>query len=166
VIFDICSALTLTDLRTIFVYNADLSEAAWLSAFGHLTSLRSVHVSGPSAYGIVSALSGEKDDIEGFFLSGLHDLWLKGTQFVDFNAMRFFRELQICLMTRRQGGAEIQELHLHKCRSLYSEDVDLLKEIVGVVDCDKIELEDEDFSDGDEDEDEDEIEESDYNEVF
>jgi hypothetical protein len=139
VIIDICHTLTLTSLRTLFVYDTDLSKATWLSAIGHLTLLRRVHLDGTSAFGLVSALSIGKESRAGNdamerFLPGLHDLWINGRTFVD--DVDFLEELRDCLMSRCHWNVEVRELHLLDCRGLYRGQVGLLEEIVVYVNWD------------------------------
>jgi hypothetical protein len=138
VIIDLCSALTLTGLRTLSMDYVNLSKATWLSAFGHLTSLQTLRFRGFHAFEFLSALSTslkENDDTGEIFLSGLQGLWLHR---INFNATShhpdYFGELQDCLMTRCHWNAGLQELYLRKCPGLYSDDVELLTEIVVDVD--------------------------------
>jgi hypothetical protein len=160
VIVDLCNALTLTSLHTLFIYHdVNLSEATWLNAFGHLTSLRSLHFRGSFSCRLLSALSTrleENDDTGEIFLSGLHDLWLEEVDFKDTSDRTdSFRELQDCLMTRCHWDAELHELYLRQCSYLYSEDVELLKEMVVDVYWDETEVgrkeEGHNFSDENED---------------
>jgi hypothetical protein len=143
VITSLCNALTLTGLRTLFIYDANLSKATWLNAFGHLTLLKTLHFRGFHTFELLSALSTrlkENDDTGEIFLSGLHDLWLEAVSFKNVSDhMDPFEELQDCLMTRCHWNAELQGLHLHACGYLYSDDVELLREMVVNVDWDEIE---------------------------
>jgi hypothetical protein len=150
-IIDVRNALALTNLRTLFVY-CKFSKATWLNAFGHLTSLRSIHVHGPSAFAFISALSiGSENsqmgnDTKEIFLPGLHGIWLEGACFED--PHDFFNNLQDCLMSRCHWNVEVRELHLLGCYQLDRDQVELLKEIV--VDVDWVQEESEDEREDDE----------------
>jgi hypothetical protein len=152
IMVDICNALTLTNLRMLDVYVLiPVPESTWLSAFGNLTSLRTVHVSGPAMIGLVSALSTglrenpseehpSSDDTGEVFLPNLHDLGLKakfGYDTTIFNNMELFEDLRDCLMNRYHWNAEVRKLHL-ECTREYYDQVELLREIV--VDVDWVEL--------------------------
>jgi hypothetical protein len=135
-IIDICNALTLTNLRTLFVWAViPIPKATWLNALSNLTSLRTVHVFGQAAFELVLALStgfeeGQSDDDTGIiFFPNLHNLGLEDM----FYNVKFFKDLRDCLMARCHWGAEVRKLHL-ECTRGYYDQVELLREIVVDVD--------------------------------
>jgi hypothetical protein len=146
VMINICNALT--NLCTLSVYDTDHSKATWISALGHLTSLRTVHVR--ASLGFVSALSigseGTGNNIKEIFLPGLHNLWIERTKFERVKDMDLFEELRDCLMNRSHWNVEVRELHLPDC-GLYRDQVELF-----VVDVVGDGVEREESSDEDEDE--------------
>jgi hypothetical protein len=147
VLVDVCRALTLTNLRVLSVFpSKPTPKATWSSVFGNLASLRTVHVSGPSAIEFVSALStgleeniSEEclsiDDTRGVFLPNLHELWLDDKAFngTPTYYINFFEDLRDCLMARCHWNAEVRKLRLECSRRHYAQ-VELLKEIVVDVD--------------------------------
>jgi hypothetical protein len=140
-IINLCNTLSLTDVRTLYQEDSDLSEVTLLNVFDHLTSLRTLHFNGWCAIELLSALSTrleEKDNTGEIFLPSLHDLWLKGVNFEGTSDLPDpFGLLQDCLMTRCHWNAELQGLYLREC-GLYPDEVNLLREIVVDVDWDGI----------------------------
>jgi hypothetical protein len=141
---DICNALTLTNLRRLFVDTVNpIPTSTWLNAFGNLTSLQTVVVYGRTAIGFISALSTglEENSSEDYpssdgngkvFLPGLQNLLfdeLGDNGPFAFNNMEIFDDLRDCLMNRCHWNVEVRTLHL-KCHWQYYDQIELLREIV------------------------------------
>jgi hypothetical protein len=142
---DICNALTLTNLQTLFIHTVNpIPASTFLNAFGSLASLRMVYAYGRAAIGFVSALSTgleenssedihSSDGTRNVFFPGLQNLWFAGLTDnsgpVTFNNMEVFEDLRDCLMNRCHWNVDLRKLRLD-CPRTYYDQIRLLGEIV------------------------------------
>jgi hypothetical protein len=138
-VIDACNNLSLTSLNLLSIKSLWLvPKTTWLSAFGNLTSLRTVHVCGPPAIGLISALSigsGNlaeeclpRDDTKKIFLPNLLNLQCTSMcRAWSFSSTRNFSKIYGTVWCH--WDSEVLGLHL-VCSKEYFDQVELLRETV------------------------------------
>ncbi|KAG5723409.1 hypothetical protein E4T56_gene13779 [Termitomyces sp. T112] len=161
----VCKAIPIARLRSLrMAYVDGFSTKMWMSTFGLLHKLHSMHVAGQSAHALVAALheeiqietstspSATPEGMKGIRRPGLcrkrsavyfpqlKSLTMEDVSFVDgdTSATTTLSDLQNCLVERSERKAEIQELRLQECSHLLEEDVKALRYFVPSVDWDEI----------------------------
>ena len=176
----ICKAVQIAHLRSLRLsYVSGMDQQKWIEMFGSLPKLHTVHVVGSSAHSFIAALTEArlsptpvlsettltscqsprrpvlrrgKSSVSPVYFSALKTLTLEEVKFKGIvPASDPFEDLKNCLIGRGERKAEIQELRIRECSYLEEGDVDLLREMVGNVDWDELEV---GFTDEEKDEDE------------
>lgn len=145
-----CRTLPWTHLDTLNIGCLNLDATEWLEIFGGLAGLKTIHVRGRTACGIVDVLNKRVNKSPAHF-PGLKILILGWVSFYKgASDLRHFGlkkphlqhldkdQLCTCLMQRRASSVGIEELHLSYCYHINDVDVDLLSRTVGRVEWDGI----------------------------
>ncbi|KII86788.1 hypothetical protein PLICRDRAFT_93441 [Plicaturopsis crispa FD-325 SS-3] len=139
---EICKGLSLAHLQTLYVGDADITEANWLDLFGSCANLSTVAVSS-TAYSarefIFASASDSTANDAPMFLPALQHVELQDISFEGDNHpgdSRLANELYHSLKSRLDGGVGLHSLVLSECPGLDQVHVDRLKTVAFDVDWD------------------------------
>lgn len=150
VVLRFCHALPITDIDTLYVSNVLMDVGIWLRTFGAFKGLKSIHVSGAMACGIIPALSraldknsASRDGHTGkSSFPGLKSLALEGVYFSIRPGLGYINanQLHACLTWRRTSNVGLDFLDLIQCYYLADAHANLLRDTVTRLECDCIDL--------------------------
>ncbi|KAH7912410.1 hypothetical protein BJ138DRAFT_1148430 [Hygrophoropsis aurantiaca] len=140
-ISSICGVLSLSNIRHLIIHGLPhLSEEFWLQSFCNAQNLKEITVGNSSVNGFVKALANDAPDgyqpgDKAVFLPSLDSIALEcvefdGTQFIDRSRGVTPKDLHGALVVRANQGANIKRLAIKECHHLFSDDANLLKEVV------------------------------------